>query len=392
MTLTRSTPPVYAYAPPSDKSRPSIDINAPIIWNDLRVLFTETDIGLRAIKSPDNTTAVVRGERLIGRPAHTAALMYARIFTHKQSESVICFVQLVGRGQCTFPDFGVSGVLRSDWGLIQSPTFALERGVGVLTEITGEDGALSETRHRVHRPHFRKAIGLWLVLPTPEKLTNNRIPRLHQQPSRFATRSDSHMADVPSTAPSVHPRKVLLLVDVQVNMLAQHGGGVPNASTVGANIERILRLARSAPHPPLIVHVRNTGESGDPDAPGTPGWQLVHPPRAGEPVIDKTKNNAFAGTRLAELVDRKAALVVVGMQSDFCIRATCSAALGRGNTVFLVEDAHATYDRPEAYSASGPVLITPAHKVEKEIESELEEAGVFVVKVEDLPHIFDEDS
>ncbi|KAL5525911.1 hypothetical protein ACEPAG_7249 [Sanghuangporus baumii] len=189
----------------------------------------------------------------------------------------------------------------------------------------------------------------------------------------------------------LHPRKVLLLVDVQVAMLAPNTG-VPNARLVGTNIERALLLARNARSPPLIVHVRNTGEPGDSDAPNAPGWQLVHAPRTGEPVIDKTKNNAFAGTRLGELVDRKAAIVVVGMQSDFCIRATCSAALGRGNTVFLVEDAHATYDRPEAYSVGGPVLVTAAAKVEKEIESELEEAGVFVVKVEDLPHIFDEDS
>lgn len=109
-------------------------------------------------------------------------------------------------------------------------------------------------------------------------------------------------------------------------------------------------------------------------------------------MIDKHKNNAFAGTRLGELVDKKAALIVVGMQSDFCVRATCSAALGRGNTVFLVEDAHATFDRPEAYSAVGPVLVTPAATVMKEIECELEEAGVFVVKVEDLPHVFEDDS
>ena len=70
---------------------------------------------------------------------------------------------------------------------------------------------------------------------------------------------------------------------------------------------------------------------------GTPGWQLAFPPRPDEPVLDKTKNNAFAGTQLGELVDRNAAIVVVGMQSDFCVRATCSYALGRGNSVFLVE-------------------------------------------------------
>ncbi|THH04256.1 hypothetical protein EW145_g5653 [Phellinidium pouzarii] len=203
--------------------------------------------------------------------------------------------------------------------------------------------------------------------------------------------ADSDSASTSLSPSPTHPRKVLLLIDVQVNMLAP-ATGVPMATPVAANIERALHFARTSRTPPLIIHVRNTGEPGEADAPHTPGWQLAFAPARGEPVLDKTKNNAFSGTRLAELVDRKAALVVVGMQSDFCIRATCSAALGRGNTVYLVEEAHATYDRPEAYTVGGPVLFTPAHRVVEEIESELQEAGVFVVKVDDLPHVFDEES
>ena len=208
-----------------------------------------------------------------------------------------------------------------------------------------------------------------------------------------STNGHGHTISPDSATSADALRKVLLVVDVQVNML-DPVTGVPGAASIRTNIERVLHFARSARIPPLIVHVRNNGEAGEADAPGTKGWELAldGTPGPGEPVIDKHKNNAFAGTGLGELVDPKAALVVVGMQSDFCIRATCSAALGRGNTVFLVEDAHATYDRPEAYQTGGPALVTPAHTVVQEIESELEEAGVFVVKVDDLPHVFDEDS
>ncbi|KAH8114123.1 Isochorismatase hydrolase [Phellopilus nigrolimitatus] len=191
------------------------------------------------------------------------------------------------------------------------------------------------------------------------------------------------------TSFAAHPRTVLLLIDVQVNMLAP-GTGVPNAAAVRANVAHALHCARTAHTPPRIVHVRNCGSApGDPDVPGTPGWQLAYAAAESEPVLDKLENNAFAGTPLPALVDAQAALVVAGMQSDFCIRATCRAALARGNTVFLVEGAHATYDRPEEDSPEGHITAAPAHVVEKESESELERAGVSIIKVEDLPRLFE---
>lgn len=73
------------------------------------------------------------------------------------------------------------------------------------------------------------------------------------------------------------------------------------------------------------------------------------------------------------------------MQSDFCVRATCSAALGRGNEVLLIKDAHATYDRIEVWNGGS---ITPAEEIASEIEAELEEAGVILLEMKDVPGIF----
>ncbi|KAA1467263.1 Isochorismatase hydrolase [Dentipellis sp. KUC8613] len=180
--------------------------------------------------------------------------------------------------------------------------------------------------------------------------------------------------------------RALLIVDAQVAMLADPPRGVPEAEAVKANIQCILAAARNATPPPLIVHVRNCGDVGESDEPGTAGWELVWPPLPGEPVIDKHKNNAFAGTRLAELIPTDAEIVVVGLQSDFCIRATCSAALGRGNEVLLIRGAHATYDRHEVWAGGG---VTPASFIERDIESELEEAGVALLDMTDVPGVFD---
>lgn len=186
--------------------------------------------------------------------------------------------------------------------------------------------------------------------------------------------------------PNEDPRRILLVMDVQKFMLSPPPLGVPASGVVGTNISKILAQARNASHPPRIIFVRNHGDRGEPDEPNTIGWQLVHDPLPREYVIDKRKNNAFAGTALAELIPADAEIVMIGMQSDFCIRATCSSALERGNDVLLIKLAHATFDRLEVW---GSGAVTPAAQVEKEIESELEEAGVILLEMKDLPSIFD---
>ncbi|KAH7884882.1 Isochorismatase-like protein [Phlebopus sp. FC_14] len=190
--------------------------------------------------------------------------------------------------------------------------------------------------------------------------------------------------------PHQHPPcfacRLLLLIDVQVNLLRDpHKGGVPSALTVRRNIESILNKARSEKHPPRIIHVRNSGELGDPDEPHTPGWHLYFEPLPHEVVIDKRKNNAFSGTQLGEFIPTNAEVIVVGMQSDYCVRATCSAALDRGNEVILIRGAHATLDRNEIWNGGS---VTKAHVIESEIEAELEEAGVSILDMKDVPQLF----
>ncbi|KAJ3572883.1 hypothetical protein NP233_g2789 [Leucocoprinus birnbaumii] len=181
--------------------------------------------------------------------------------------------------------------------------------------------------------------------------------------------------------------RVLLLLDTQQCVLAPTSqGGIPDVKLARNNIEKILAAARKAHPPPLIIHVRNTGDTGDMDEPNTPGWQLIYSPSLNEVVIDKRKNNAFAGTSLADFIPTSAEIIVVGFQTDFSIRATCSAALGRGNEVLLIHGAHKTYPRIEVLHGGG---VTTAEQVESEIEAELTEAGVHLLDMEDVEHMFD---
>lgn len=148
---------------------------------------------------------------------------------------------------------------------------------------------------------------------------------------------------------------VLLLIDVQRDMLLPPAP-VPDAEEVGAVIAGVLARARAAGAP--VVHIRNAGGPGDPDEPGTPGWELVHEVREGEHVVDKAEQDAFAGTSLADLLPQGAPLVVAGMQSEYCVRATALTALARGHAVTLVAGGHSTYDDGEAAAAQS--LLTAA--------------------------------
>jgi nicotinamidase-related amidase len=159
--------------------------------------------------------------------------------------------------------------------------------------------------------------------------------------------------------------QTLFLIDVQHNMLAG-AEPVPDAAAVSATIAETLAGARAAGA--TVVHIRNNGGADDPDAPGTPGWELVHEVAPGEHVIDKFATDAFTGTALSDLLPANSDIVVVGMQSEFCVRATSLSAVRRGHQVSLVRGGHATYD--------GPV---PAAQTAREIEQELTDAGVSIV-------------
>lgn len=163
---------------------------------------------------------------------------------------------------------------------------------------------------------------------------------------------------------------VLLMIDVQRNML-EPPLPVPAAGPVGAAIRDVLDRARNAGA--QVVHVRNNGSDDDPDAPGSEGWELIHEVRHGEPVVDKWVPDSFDGTGLDKLLPAGSPLIVVGMQSEFCVQATCLAALERGHEVTLVRDAHATYDDD-----------VPAAEASRWVEDELRAAGVMVIGSEDV--------
>ena len=81
---------------------------------------------------------------------------------------------------------------------------------------------------------------------------------------------------------------------------------------------------------------------------GSDDWQIVPElrPSDAEPLVEKNYGDSFEDTTLETVLSGLGVgrLVVVGAQTDACIRSTLHGALVRGYDATLVSDAHTTED------------------------------------------------
>ncbi|MFX0208584.1 MAG: cysteine hydrolase family protein [Candidatus Hodarchaeota archaeon] len=113
-----------------------------------------------------------------------------------------------------------------------------------------------------------------------------------------------------------------------------------------SNVLSLIAHLRSIETP--IIYIQNNGGKGDPDELGTPGWD-IHPsiaPIEGDILIQKTTPDGFHETLLKFELEslRITKMIIVGLQSEYCIDTTCRRAFSEGYEVILVEDAHSTWD------------------------------------------------
>jgi nicotinamidase-related amidase len=144
------------------------------------------------------------------------------------------------------------------------------------------------------------------------------------------------------------PKTALLVVDVQ-NGVVQTGY---DRDSVVANVGSLVERARREQIP--VVWVRHSDEELEP---GSDAWQIVPElkPDDGEPLIEKNYGDSFEDTDLEKVLSglKVGRLVVVGAQTDACIRSTLHGAVVRGYDATLVGDAHTTDDMSE-YGAPPP--------------------------------------
>jgi nicotinamidase-related amidase len=138
------------------------------------------------------------------------------------------------------------------------------------------------------------------------------------------------------------PNTALLVVDVQ-------NGAVERAherEAVVANVGSLVERARREGVP--VVWVQHSDEHL---ARGSDAWQIVSDltPGDAEPLVEKNHGDSFEDTTLETVLSGLGVgrLVVVGAQTDWCVRSTLHGALTRGYDATLVSDAHTTEDQTE---------------------------------------------
>jgi nicotinamidase-related amidase len=138
------------------------------------------------------------------------------------------------------------------------------------------------------------------------------------------------------------PNTALIVVDVQNGVVE----GSHERDTVVANIGGLVDKARREQVP--VVWVQHNDEQL---VKGEDNWQIVAEltPDDAEPLIQKSYGDSFEDTNLEAVLSDLGVgrLVVVGAQTDACIRSTLHGAFTRGYDTTLVGDAHTTEDQSE---------------------------------------------
>jgi nicotinamidase-related amidase len=147
------------------------------------------------------------------------------------------------------------------------------------------------------------------------------------------------------------PNTALLVIDVQNGVVS----AAHQRDAVVANVGLLVEKARQEQVP--VVWVQHSDE----DLPkGSEAWQIVPEliPGDAEPLVEKCYGDSFEDTTLETVLSGLGVgrLVVVGAQTDACIRSTLHGAITRGYDATLVKDAHTTEDMT-AWGAPPPDAV-----------------------------------
>ena len=144
-----------------------------------------------------------------------------------------------------------------------------------------------------------------------------------------------------------HHQFALLIIDVQQGLFKK-STPVYKAEELLQNIHTLVDRAHTAGVP--VFYVQHSDQKTL--VKGSLDWQLhsdLHP-LAADKIIHKKHGNAFEDTDLSQELNSRNidSLVVMGLVTHGCVRATCIGAKNLGYRVLLVKDGHSSYSKQAA--------------------------------------------
>lgn len=137
---------------------------------------------------------------------------------------------------------------------------------------------------------------------------------------------------------------ILLVVDMQKSLTEDE-----ELYDAGPFVDRIVRLIEKARKGGAeVVFFRHDAGPGSGFSKGDPGFEIDErtAPLKGEKVFDKTINSCFGSADFREYMESREdrRLMIVGLQTNWCIDATVKSAFERGYEPIVPEGTNSTFD------------------------------------------------
>lgn len=147
--------------------------------------------------------------------------------------------------------------------------------------------------------------------------------------------------------------EALIIVDMQTALVKAEPY---NRTVVIENIKALLNACRKIELP--VIYIQHDGGNGDELEHGSSGWAIYEgiAPLPDEKIFEKQYNSAFRKTGLRAYLDEIGAkhIILCGMQTEYCLDATCKVAFEYGYKITIPQSTTTTFDNA---FASGKDLL-----------------------------------
>ena len=146
-----------------------------------------------------------------------------------------------------------------------------------------------------------------------------------------------------STQNNPKMNQALVIIDVQEGFFSDPNYPVYNEDELINNINLLIENFRKLDE--KIIFIQHIDEDLIKDTKPWEVYSKVHS-QSDDIYINKTTPDSFYKTDLLKVLKTNNidSIVIVGLQTDYCIDATCKSAFGKEIPSILVSDGHSTYD------------------------------------------------